>query len=71
MKFKLLLSLFIINLNLCYAQIGRDTCKSNNDCSDNYYCKKINSKGCLDCEQNCNIYGYCNCPCYFCTGEGL
>jgi hypothetical protein len=55
MKINLLLGLFIVNINLCFAQIGRDKCKIDNNCLDGYYCKRINNKACLDCQQNCNL----------------
>lgn len=48
-------------IRLGYSQSGREHCKNQNDCLDNYYCKRINNKSSLNC----------NCPCYLCTGKGL
>lgn len=56
MKLNYIFKLFMV-ITLCHAQ-SIEYCKSDGDCLNNYYCKKINNKGCLDCENNCNIYGY-------------
>lgn len=64
MKLNYIFKLFTF-IGLCQAQ-NIIYCQKNTDCLSNYQCKEIISKGCLDCRNNCNIYGYCNCPCYQC-----